>query len=113
MSNSQNYPLFNHWLSTINWLMDRAEAMPKHVRFTLSNRIVAHSLDIQELITRAIYTQERKILLGEINRKLELLRILLRICHQRSYLSTRQYQYAAEQVDAAGRMVGGWLKLSK
>ena len=113
MSKPHNYPLFNHWFTTLIWLMDRAEAMPKHVRFSLSNRILTHSLDILELITRAIYTQNRQGLLKQVNLKLEILRILIRLCHERKFLSTSQYQYAAEQLDAAGRMVGGWMKQSK
>ena len=113
MSKPDSYPLFNHWFKTLDWLMDRTESMPKHARFTLSNRMITHALDILDLITRAIYTQERRGMLREINQKLELLRVLTRICHKRKYLSTQQYQYAAEQIDAAGRMVGGWMKHGK
>jgi len=106
----KNYPIFNHWYKTLIWLMERAEGMPRHARFTLSNRLIQHSLDILELIIQAIYQKERSPLLQQVNLKLETLRILVRICHDRRYLSTQQYRYAAEQLDATGRMVGGWLK---
>ena len=110
MSKRSDYPLFNHWFKTLNWLIDLGERLPKHLRFSLAQRILQHSLDIIELITEAIYEKERLLLLKQINRHLEILRILIRICHHRRHLSIKQYQYINEQIDIAGRMVGGWIK---
>ena len=110
MSKRTDYPLFNHWFKTLDWLMHFCERLPKHLRFSLSQRILQHGLDIIELITEAIYVKDRIPLLKQINRRLEILRILIRICHHRRHLSVKQYRYINEQIDTAGRMVGGWMK---
>lgn len=110
MNLRNDYPLFNHWFKTLMWFMDRTESMPKHVRFTLSQRIIQHSLDIMEGILEAIYTKERVPILQKLNQKLEILRVLIRICYERKYLSINQYRYAASQLERTGQMIGGWLR---
>ena len=57
MANPSDYPIFNHWYTTINWLLERCDRMPKHVRFTVSGRIVNLAMDTTELILEAIYTR--------------------------------------------------------
>ena len=110
MSTRNDYPLFNQWYKNLDWLMSMAERLPKHMRFSLAQRIMNHSLDILELIVEAIYTKERKLLLKQINIKLEVLRICMRICYQRKLISSSQYLYISEEIDTAGRMLGGWIK---
>ncbi len=90
--------------------MEMSERIPKHLRFTLAQRIVTHSLDIIELIMEAIYTKDRLLMLKEINMRLEILRILMRLCHRKKHLSDAQYRFISEQLDITGRMVGGWMK---
>jgi hypothetical protein len=48
--------------------------------------------------------------LNRANLSLEKLRLLMRISHNRRYISTRQYAYAAKEIDTTGRMIGGWRK---
>jgi hypothetical protein len=107
---TQDYPLFEHWYRSTDWLLDRCEQMPRNVRFTLSSRIAELALDTLDLITQAIYAREKRPLLQRINLNLERLRILLRLCHDRRLISTAQLEFAAEAVRTAGAMCGGWLK---
>lgn len=112
MSKRTDYPLFNHWIKTLDWLMELCARLPKYIRPILIERILGHSLDIAELLTQAIYSKERIPILRQVNQKLALLRILMRICHRRKWLSTRQYHFISQEIDTAGRMLGGWLKQS-
>lgn len=106
------YPLFEHWYKTSNWLLDRCERMPKDVRFTISNRIGALSIEIMELIIEAIYTKDRRDLLKVINLRIEKMRFLMRLCYDRRYLSASQFEFAVRCINEAGKMCGGWMKLS-
>jgi hypothetical protein len=45
-----------------------------------------------------------------VNLRLERLRALLRIAHAQRYIATGPYRHAAERIDEAGRMLGGWLR---
>ncbi|MEM6767488.1 MAG: diversity-generating retroelement protein Avd [Bacteroidota bacterium] len=112
-SKSWQYPLFQHWYKATDWLMDKTAMLPRSVRPTLVKRMDDYALDILELIQEAIFSQAkvRRTKLRAINLKLDKLRILIRLCHDRQYISTKQYQHAAELLDETGRMVGGWLKI--
>ena len=108
-----DYPLFLHWYKANEWIMDKSAKLPRSVRPTLVKRIDDYSLDILELIQEAIFTKTkaRRTKLRAINSHLDKLRILMRICYDRQYISMKQYRYAYELIDETGRMVGGWLKI--
>ena len=108
----EDYPLYVHWSGTLDNILQRVESFPRNARFTLADRIVHAGLDVMERIVRAIYTSDRAALLAEINIELEWLRVLFGIAHRRRYLSTKQYEAMARDIDTAGRMVGGWIKRS-
>jgi len=113
MTKNEDYPLFMHWYKTLDWILDRTEKMPKSVRFSISTRIASTGIDIIENIIETIYTKDKWKHLRNMNMNFEKLRVLFRICHERHYISTRQYQYISEQINEAGKMCGGWLKKCK
>jgi len=99
------------WYEFTKWLLGKTEKFPKRVRFTFSNRINNLGLDVLEDITEVQYIGDRgekKGHLQRINLKLDRLRILLRMCHDMGILDHKGYEYAARQIDDAGRMTGGW-----
>lgn len=106
----KTYPLFEHWYHTTNWILDRCNQMPKHTRYTIAGRIADLALEILDLINMAIYNKERKDSLQKINLNLERLRIFFRLCHDRGYISISQNLFIQQEINAAGRMCGGWLK---
>ena len=112
MSKRDNYPLFVHWYGALDWILTTVERFPRNARFTLGERLVQSGLTIVELIVEAIYRKQRAPLLHRINLELEKQRVLMRIAHDRRYISHRQYEFAAQALDKAGRMTGGWLKQS-
>lgn len=102
--------VFVHWERFLAWLLDHTEKFPKRLRFTLTNRIDNLALDVFEQLVQARYSRERQAVLERINLELETLRLLLRMAHDRQVLDTRAFAHACEEIDAAGRMVGGWLR---
>ena len=109
---NEELPLFVHWEKTLADLLDRTLKFPKSVRFTFSTRIDNYALDVMEGIVEARYTAPpaKGEVLKSIDMKLTKLRILLRICHDRKYLSHGGFEHAMRNIDEAGRMVGGWRK---
>lgn len=110
---NQDYPLFVKWYKTLDWIMDRTEGFPKSVRFSLSGKIMNLSLELLEGIIEAIYTKQRLHILETLNIRVEKLRILFRICHDRRYISIRQYEFISDELNETGRMLGGWVKREK
>ncbi|MDP2361026.1 MAG: diversity-generating retroelement protein Avd [bacterium] len=103
-------PLLEHWNRFLDWLLDRLERFPRDARFTISQRMANLALDALEAIIEAAYTKDRVPILRRLNLILEKLRVMVRISHRRRYLSTDQYEHAAENLLTIGRMVGGWLR---
>ena len=102
--------VFILWYDFTKWLLAKTEKFPKHVRFTLSQRIENLALDIVQQLSVARYSGSKKKLLLEINQKLDQVRILLRLCHDMEILDHKGYHYASTQIDEAGKMLGGWQK---
>jgi len=106
--------LFTHWFDFLNWLFDRTTRFPKNIRSPLTNRIETLALDILMNIIEARY--ERKVRskrLSKVNLDLEKMRVLMRLCHSRRFLSNRQYEHASREIDKAGRMTGGWKRFQE
>jgi len=109
----QRPPIYTVWEEFCGWTFDRTAAIPKSQRFTFGQRIDAMTLDILQLVIRAIHTSEKTAYLDEINLKLEELRVLWRLVQKRSWISLRQLDFAQSKLDEAGRMIGGWMKQQK
>ena len=110
MGKHEELPLFVLWVEFTDWLFDRTEKFPKKVRFTFSSRIDNLTLDILEKIIEACYTRGRSPILKDINLNLDKLRVLLRLCHKREYLSHKSFEHAVKQIHKAGTMCGAWKK---
>ena len=106
-------PVFVKWMSFVDWLLDVTQKFPKNIRFTMTNRVENFSLDIVEDLVEARYTSRKASVLRRANLKLEKIRILLRICHEKKYLSKNSYLYAMKEMNEVGRMIGGWEKQQK
>jgi hypothetical protein len=99
----------------LSWTLDRAADFPKAHRFTLTERLVNHSLDAQDCALDAAFrpvksTEVKKETLHELNLLLEKLRVLWRLVHERKFISQQQLFFVISKIDEIGRMTGGWLK---
>lgn len=102
--------IFLHWSAFLGWLLPRTEKFPKRVAMTFRTRIDNLGLDMVELLVEARYCKDREPLLVRANLLLEKLRLLLRLAHEQRLLDEKAHLHACEQIDIAGRMIGGWLR---
>jgi hypothetical protein len=107
----EDYPVYFKWKTFISYLLDLSIKYPKIVRFNMVDRITNISLDVLELIVEAIYTKDKKIILNDINLKLETLRALFQLSHEKQYISMKQYEFISKYVNETGKMIGGWVKV--
>jgi hypothetical protein len=98
------------WYDFTKWLLERIDSFPKNQRFIFGQRLADHALDILELLVDAAYSSCKAELLATANRKLEMLRWLLRLARDRNLLSGKQCEFCCRGLTECGRMVGGWLK---
>ena len=58
----------------------------------------------------AAYRPRKAEVLATANRRVEVLRWLVRLAKDRELLTMRQYGFACKGLTECGRMIGGWLK---
>lgn len=102
--------LFEDWMDTTKWILDRTARFPKRLRSSLSTRVESLAIGILEDVTTAAYRGRKKRLLQRADERLSRLRVLLRLGHEHQILSHGQYEEAAVRLDSAGRMLGAWLR---
>jgi hypothetical protein len=95
------------------WLTPTLEKFPRSQKFLLGDRMQGTALDIIEGLVEATFTRNRLPVLRAVNLKLEQLRYLFRLATDLKFLDPRRYEHAARAIDEIGRLVGGWLKLSR
>ena len=89
--------LFERWMETTRWLLDRTARFPKHLRHTLTNRLESLAIGILEDVTSAAYRKNRGPTLRKANDRLNRLRVLLRLAHELQVLSHGPYEEAARR----------------
>ena len=92
------------------WLLPKVEHYPRGYRFTVGDRSITTMLTIQEALLDAAYGVHRREALELAQRKLNTLRVLLRLAKDLGLLGVEPYGFAAEKLDELGRMIGGWRK---
>lgn len=108
---NEDYPVFVKWYKILDWILCRTEKYPRNVRYSLSGRINDIAFDILENIIEAIYSKQKVHILKQTNLYIEKLRVLFRISSERKYISLKQYEFIALEINEFGRMVGGWIKV--
>jgi hypothetical protein len=92
----------------VAWSCPHLSKFPRSYRFILGERIERRLYDLLELLIQARYTRKRQELLRQANLNLEVLRYQLRLAHALRCLRTNSYGHATRELNAIGRMVGGW-----
>jgi len=106
----QNLAIFEKTYELILWLYPTVNKFPKSQRFVLGQRIENTILQILEGIIQANQERDKTLFLKQISVELDKLRILIRLGKDLRLLSIRQYQFAANNNNEIGKMLGGWMK---
>jgi hypothetical protein len=97
------------WEAFCGWLLPHTNRWPKSLRFTLTQRVQNHALDVTELLVVARYLpRQRAATLANINLLLERMRFLLRLARDTNVESAKDFERSLCGVDEAGRMIHGW-----
>ena len=78
------------WYDFTKWVLGHVDNFPKNQRFVFGQRLADGVLAILELIVDATYSDKKSKILLEVNRRLEVLRWLLRLAFDRRLLASKQ-----------------------
>ncbi|MBU2101153.1 four helix bundle protein [Patescibacteria group bacterium] len=114
-SDNLDIPIFKKAYSLYKDVHLYRSLVPKQDRYTLWQRCDNTSLDIIEgiLLASGIPKDKKSAVLEEVSRKLNLLRILLRLAYDVKSIDNKKYIHLQSTVDEIGRMLGGWIKSTK
>lgn len=103
------------WEGVVGLVLDRVAGFPRVARYVVGARIEARTLDVLECLAEARYASgaHRSATLARADTHLAVLRVLLRLSHERRWLTMAQLELLARRLDEAGRMLGGWRKWSE
>lgn len=92
----------------LRWAIPTLDKFPRSQKFLLGDRIEAIALDALERLIQATFTRDRRGLLDAANLDIEKLRHLFRLAVDLRLLDERRHEHAQRELDAIGRMIGGW-----
>ena len=78
------------WYDFTRWLLERIDSFPKNQRFVFVTRLADHALDVLETLVEESYSRRKTELLARVNRKIEMLRWLVRLAKDRKVLPEKQ-----------------------
>jgi len=107
---TKDYPIFEHWYKTLDWIFKTVERFPKFAKYSIASRIINEAMETLDNIIEAIYNKNRIPFLDKINLSLEKQRVMFRISCDRKFISKKQYEYISRELNKAGKMAGGWRK---
>lgn len=85
---------------------------PRKSREGLSVKINGGILDLIQLVSQASFAgQTEKVkYLNEASAKVDLLKLLFRLCYELRIIDQKKYFVVEEKLIEMGKMIGGWLK---
>ena len=88
---------------------------PKHERYTVGEKIENSILESIEILIQANQASKYKKekFLSKANAKVELLKILFRICHNCQIINIQQYLDIENRLQEVGKMIQGWIKYTR
>ena len=86
---------------------------PKQEKHVLCAEIRRTMLNLLRLIIICNKRYHKKTTMQDLDAELDLLRSQVRLSMELKYLSMRQYEIWARQVNEIGRMIGGWFNSIK
>ena len=97
------------WEAFCGWFLHHTGKWPKQARFTLTQRLENHALEITELLVQARYEPRlRSGILRTVNLLLERMRFLCRIAKAGDVVTNQGSERTLRGLDECGRMVHGW-----
>ncbi len=108
-------PIFTKTFDFLSWLLPATNHFPKAHRHTFSARLLGASFDLCERLESANVRSgsDRLMKLKLADESLASIRMYIRHAAKWGWLSEGQYWHAAKMVSEIGRLLGGWIKVTR
>jgi four helix bundle protein len=108
-------PIFTRTFDFLTWLLPATNHFPRAHRHTFTNRLLDAAFELREALETANRRQgvERLKYLKTADEALDRVRLYLRLAVRWEWLTPGQYQHAAEMETEIGKLLGGWIKVTR
>lgn len=103
-------PIFTRTYDYLAWTLVHTGNFPKSERFRLAKRLEDGAFSFYELLVKAAKSSTPRSALLEADQKLQMQRLLWRLCHKNKLASNEQYHFVAAELKEIGNLLGSWLK---
>ncbi len=115
MNDSFDTPIFNQTYELYKEIYCLRGTIPKSDRYAVWQRVENTTLEVLEgiLVTIGLPKNEKASTLEEASKKLNMLRVFIRLSKDVKVIDNKKYITLQERLDEIGRMLGGWIKSTK
>ncbi len=108
-------PIFTRTFDFLSWLLPATDKFPRAQRHTFTRRLLDAAFDLRERLEEANMRQKKGRLerLERADEALARVRMYLRLAARWTWLSAGQYEHVAKMEAEIGRLLGGWIKVTK
>lgn len=110
-------PIYRDTYNLVSLIVDYVNSFPKTHKYTIGQKLENETLDLFKYINLANkekYNKEKKKeYLNEFIKTFDLIKILLRLCVEKKFLSLKQMVRITMITDNIGKQVYGWIKTVK
>ncbi|MGO4379661.1 four helix bundle protein [Pseudoduganella sp. RAF19] len=105
-------PIYKLAYDLLSLSADLVKNMPRDFKSSFGRKINDECVDITVLIARANAAQHKFRYLQELLERLQVAELLIRLAHDKRFISQPQYAKAIEVTQQIGRQATGWKKSS-
>ena len=115
MNESFDTPIFNQTYELYKEIYSLRSTIPKSDRYAVWQKVENITLEVLEgiLVAIGLPKNEKTGILDEASKKLNILRVFVRLSKDVKAIDNKKYIALQEKLDEIGRMLGGWIKSTK
>ncbi|HRO61718.1 MAG TPA: four helix bundle protein [Burkholderiaceae bacterium] len=105
-------PIYKVAYDLLDVSIDLTRNMPRDIKQALGAKLRQECIEMLVLIFRANVARDKRRFIDDLLERLQVAELLLRLSHDKRFISNRQYARAIELTNQIGRQANGWRRHS-
>jgi len=103
-----NLPIYKVTYDLLDVVTNFSRNMPRDFKRTIGDKISAECIELTVLIFRANVAKDKALYLTELQERLEVAQLLIRLAKDKRLISVAAYAQATELTTSIGKQATGW-----
>lgn len=113
MAQYQHLPIYKLTYDILLRIMQATKNFPREYKYTLGQKLKEEVIDLVILIYKANSAKDKQHHIEMIVERVQLVQLLIRLCHDMRILQRKHYVDLAEKTDSLARQAQGWRRAGK